>query len=459
MRTCSVLVLLSTLISQVVCASGPSPERLCARALAILSHEEMPFNPNGWQMMVSGKKEKNVNRTLRAITESFGNSHTAEEMKRQVTSNTTTLSSDFLVGLGILTDGYLKKIRAGEISITPSPFLLNHLSTNEMVARLKQGYDSEGDSASSGSARGWAAWVVGESGVGEAQGLLEQCLSVDLSETAKAQYIIALARLNTPGIETRLVTTLTRGSKSANRWTEPFPFWLTLEQEARISFQFELSDRAAAAVGLAYLPPDSREASKTNAALKQAFSELLDPPVNNPFSKRPMTVWRGLEDTQFDATGTVENHTALHPALIFSLAKRKAPEAWDLLAGYFRAIGHHPTGHYEREDGTMVNPGLKSHAVPVALLTRALHSLDPISTVALWQEKAAEANRAYANAEKSPAGYSAGKPVWRWMYLDQHLESAARSTFSENELRTALDGFQWVPHKSHIDFQRPVTGQ
>lgn len=429
-----------------------SPLQICARALAILGLEAMPFNPTGWRMFNDEDLRRQVQLQQKEIARSFGASGMTDKMQKKVALNTKTLPDDFLIGLQILDARFREQLEGREIEIVPSHRLLTHSAAREMLLALEQGYDSEGATASSGSARGWAAWIAGEAELRTTVSQLRESLESDQSNTAKTQYIIALGRLDGANSERHLFTTLQKGSKSASKWTEKFPFWMGIEEGP--AFGFSLSDRSAAAIALAYVPTESRLAKSINESLIRQFEELLNSPKENPFSGEPMRTWAGIEDSEFEQMGSQENHVAFLETLVFCLARRRVLAAWPLLASYFRSVGHHPTGHFETAAGQMIDPGSSVHSVRIELLLAALYHLAPLETVALWKEKVAEANAIFTAANQATDGYDNESSVWRWMYSDDKLYASAQAVFSRAHFSLATTDLKRVSHKTHSDFLR-----
>lgn len=385
---------------------GRQGEKLCARALAILSHPDLPFNPTGWEMvepedplLLSADRNN-----IRLLPAGYG-------------LNLECLAQKSLLGLSL--------------SIDPATWQRISKSRHfqEMKDSIRLGYDSESDTCSIGSARGWAAWLAGETGTVDAVPSLIFNLTNDCSETAKQQYIIALARLDGPKQAQALLTTLKTGNKSASKWSSGFPYWL---DDQSPSFTFGLSDRAAAAIGVAHLQGETpllRQGIDTS--LLEQFYGLLSPEVLNPFSKKPMRTWAGHYDAG-EQTGVFENNQSFFVSLIFSMAKRQTPGAEKALAAYFRSIGHHPHSDYRDPNGKLVDPGNLIHTVDTYLLLSAIHHLNPQIARSLWIEKAQEMNEVFKAANVLGSnGYAAGTAAWRFMFLDDGLYEAARLAFGK----------------------------
>ncbi len=430
----------------------PKPAWICARAMAILSLEQLPFNASGWGMVEPERSRSEIAKSQKQIVRLFGENALARAMGAKVASSTKSLPADFLFGLDLFTQQYVGKAESGEMPFSASTRLVGHPRKQDMVAALENGYDSESSSSSSGSARGWAAWIAAEAGMTAAVPFIRESLAVDLSDTAKQQYIIALGRLDAKASADAIVTTLKKGSKSANKWSSRFSFWL--DEKSNFPFQFDLSDRGAAAIASGYLS-DLPEplAIELDQSLLSQLSDLLSDEVLNSYNTLPMRKWKGVQDGEFEQTGASENNACFIDALVFAVARRKTPGAFELLARYFNSLGYHSTGAYEDPAGNLVNPLGVAHSPNVPLLMAALHRLNPEGAVHLWREKVKEVNSIFRSAESDPEHqYVNGAVVWRYMYLDDALYSAAKEVFPNQEWRNLVKEFPRVPHKTHSSF-------
>ncbi|MBY0370188.1 hypothetical protein K2X33_05840 [bacterium] len=433
---------------------APNPRLACARSLAILADDLMPYAPEGYRVVDIRSVKASQ---LAAVLHSLG-------------ANNVIADSAYLGKVDAATADWLPQL--GNIPVSDSTplghTLFGHGADRHLRIALALPYELGGNSPQF--SRMFAAYVAGQAQLKQAIPLIEAKLVAERSEEAKLMYQIALAQLKGESqTDTLLQMFLSPGGQarfSTNNLV--YYHYPAVPGRTPVLHPFVLSTQGAGALGLAFVgSTDAAKAALVNENLL-AYLQLLYVPVraNSPDGTNYQV--RLLNDPPEEGGhGGRQYHSSagyLANAVIFSLGMRNVEAAYPFLEEIFMGLGHaSPTPQtvdFPIGGGATIPMfrQLNADRIPMPSLLEAMYRINPEATKKAVAKKLGEFRLVTIAANENRLMASVGLPEdtegtvqMNALYLDGKLYMAIKELLSAKDSAELLAAYPPIPRKTHGD--------